>query len=359
MHYYKLNEESIATTQKAWMGIDVHKRSLHITVLDEEGAVVMSQSMPHAREHVAGVIKRIEADEIVAVYEAGPTGYKLLGWLEDLGCDAFMTPPTHVRQKRGGKKVKTDERDSYDLAEQARAGMLPAVHALDEETYRERQVVRTRKQLVEHRSATKAQIKSLLLFHGISPPEGMKANWSKRYMSWLKNGPSDDENLNLSVEAFVNVIDSLDKQIKRLEKRLGQLEESQKWQEEVKRLRSIPGVGAITAMLLLLELGDISRFDRCEELSSWLGLAPRERSSGDGQKKGSITRAGNRRARSALVEASWGLIRKDARMRRIYERIKHKAGAGVAIVAVARRLALAIRAMLRDQKEYEYEAVAA
>lgn len=359
MRNYKLDNDVIATERKLWMGIDAHKRTLHVTVIDEDGDVVLSESLPHAKEHVIGLVRRLEDAEIVAVYEAGPTGYKLLKWLEELGCEAFMAPPTHVRQKKGGKKIKTDERDSYDLAEQARAGMLPAVHALDEDTYCERQVVRTRGQLVKHRSQLKAQIKSLLLFHGVSTPDDLKANWSKQYMRWLEKEPTGDENLDLAIETLVGVIYSLDKQVKRLEARLRQMEESQKWADEAELLRSVPGIGALTTMLLLLELGDVSRFDRCEEFSSWLGLVPGEWSSGDGQNKGSITRAGNKRARSALVESSWTLISKDAGMRAVYERIKTKSGAGVAIVAVARRLALAIRAMLRDHKEYEYDPIAA
>ena len=142
-----------------------------------------------AKEHVVGLVGRLDADEIVAVYEAGPTGYKLLEWLEEFGCDAFMTPPTHVRQKKGGKRVKTDRRDSYDLAEQARAGRLPSVHALGEETYCERQVVRTRGQLVEHRSSAKAQVKSLLLFHGVKAPERLKTNWSRPTWPGSKMAP--------------------------------------------------------------------------------------------------------------------------------------------------------------------------
>lgn len=358
MKKYKLENNSLATTQKVWMGIDAHKRSLHVTVIDEESEVVVSTSVPHAKEHVAGLVRRLEADEIVAVYEAGPTGYKLLNWLQELGCEAFMCPPTHVRQKRGRKRVKTDERDSFELAEQARAGMLPSVHALEQDTYRQRQVVRTRGQLVKHRSQLKSQIKSLLLYHGISVPDGLKANWSKRHMRWLREGPTGQEYLDVAIGALVASIDGLSEQIQQLEARLREMQKSQKWLEKAKLLRSVPGIGDLTTMLLLLELGDVSRFDRGEEFSSWLGLVPSEWSSGDGQTKGSITRSGNKRARTALVESSWFLIRKDARMRAVYERIKARSCAGVAIVAVARRLALAIRGMLRDGKKYEYSPLA-
>lgn len=359
MRHYKLEEKSLATAQKVWMGIDAHKKTLHITVLAENGDKLFVGSLPHERAHLAGLVRRLEGCEITAVYEAGPTGYKLLQWLQELGCQAFMTPPTHVRQRKGGKRVKTDARDSFDLAEQARAGMLPQVHALDEVTYRARQVSRTRAQLVEHRSALKTQIKSMLLAHGVRAPDELKTAWSRAYFVWLRSGPSGDENLDLALVALVEAIDAISVQIKRLEARLAQLERSERWAEKARLVRSVPGVGPVTVMVLLLEMGDVERFDRCEEFASWLGLVPCEWSSGDAQNKGSITRAGNRRIRSALVESSWYLIGKDARMRNVYERIKAKSGSGKAIVAVARRLALAIRAILREKTPYQYDALAA
>lgn len=360
MKKYKLKTKAISTTtKKVWMGIDAHKKTLHVTVLDDEGEPVYVSSIPHGREHVAALVKRLEGAEITAVYEAGPTGYKLLYWLQDLGCTAFMCPPTHVRKRRGGTRIKTDERDSYTLAEQARANMLPAVHSHDEETYGQRQISRTRGQLVQDRSRMKARIKSLLLFHGIRPPEGLKANWSNAYLQWLAEGPADDENVNFAIEVSLQQVKSLTHEIKRLEARLKEMQNEERWAKQAELLRGIPGIGAITAMLLLLELGDVSRFNRCEEFASWLGLVPCEWSSGEGQNRGSITRAGNKRARTALVEASWILVGKDQAMKNVYEHIKKRRGASISIVAVARRLALIVRAMLRDEKPYNYEPTAA
>ncbi len=357
MKTYKLKTEPIATTQNVWMGIDVHKVSLHITILDEEGEQVWAGSVPHGREHVAGLVRRLETTQITAVYEAGPTGYKLKHWLEELGCEAFICPPTHVRQRQGRKRIKTDARDSYDLAEQARAGMLPAIHDLGEENYHQREVLRTRGQLVKHRQQLKAQIKSELLYHSVCAPEGLKANWSKAYLNWLEQGPSESGDLNLTIHCLLRTIETLDLQIKRLDARLRKLAKSQKWKKKAELLQSIPGVGLLTAMAVLLEAGDISRFDRCEEFASWLGLVPSEWSSGEGTRKGSITRAGNRRIRTALVESCWTLIRHDEAMNRTYERIKHRRNGSIAVVAVARRLALIIRAILRDEKPYDYAPV--
>lgn len=358
MKKYKLKNDLLANpNQKLWLGIDVHKVNLHVTVLDDEGETVLSQSVPHKKEHVVGLIRRLNSTQITAVYEAGPTGYKLVYWLKELGCEAFMCPPTHVRQRRGGR-IKTDARDSKTLAEQARANMLPAVHLLDEEVYRQRQITRTREQLARHRSQLKTQIKSLLLFHKITCPEDLKPNWSKAYIKWLEQEAANDPDLSLAINALLRAHASMDEEIKVLDARLREIEASKRWAKNAELLRSIPGVGGLTAMVVLLESGDLSRFDNGEELASWIGLVPTEWSSGEGQHRGSITRAGNKRVRTALVEASWMVVRNDAAMKAVYERIKKRRGAGKAIVAVARRLALIIRAMLRDQQPFEYQAAA-
>ena len=107
MKTYKLKTEPIATTQSVWMGIDVHKVSLHITILDEEGEQVWAGSVPHGREHVAGLVRRLETTQITAVYEAGPTGYKLKHWLEELGCEAFICPRTYPSAREESELRRT------------------------------------------------------------------------------------------------------------------------------------------------------------------------------------------------------------------------------------------------------------
>ena len=117
----------------------------------------------------------------------------------------------------------------------------------------------------------------------------------------------------------------------------------------------IPGMGLYTAMTILVELQDVARFQRADQLSSYLGLTPSERSSGERIRVGGITRCGNATLRSRFVESSWTLIRYDMDVRKTYERIKHHTGSGKkAIVAIARRLALRVRRMLMEQKGYHY-----
>lgn len=369
MKVYKLEDDAIAKDQKIWLAFDAHQETLHATAFGEDDEPIYQETIPYERSHVEGLIEKFPGCQIKATYESGPTGYKLLYWLEELGCEAFMTPASKVKEDKGGKQVKTDPRDSLELAEQLEAGMLKQVHDHGQGHYRQRELTRTRQQLVEHRTAICNQIKSKLLYHGIEVPDEISTNWSHEFLDWLEGQPSGNRWLDITLEILTRTYRDLTEHIGQLEEELEKLapcesreleegeslEESEQFGFEgwIELLKTVPGIGLISAMVFVLELGDIRRFETAEEFSSYLGLIPGEWSSGSTQTKRSMTRWGNSRARTVLVEASWKLIANDERMRDVYERIKAKSGSGTAICAVARRLGLAIRAMIRDGKPYE------
>lgn len=353
MKKYKLEGNAIAIDEKIWIGIDTHKKSLHVTAMNHE-EVLCQRSIPNEKKHVRSFIDEFRDCSIVAVYESGPTGYSLKHWLEEFGCQAFITPVSKVPEIKGGKKIKTDRRDSLELAKLARADMLEEVHDMGQRRYRQRELTRTRKQFVEERTRVCNQIKSKLLYHGIETPEELSGNWSKAYLAWLESGPSGNPHLDLALELKVQQYRELTAKIRRLKKEIKRLSKTEEFKADADLLTSVPGVGVLTAMTFLLELGDISRFDRCEEFASFLGLVPGEWSSGEQQKDTEIS-WGNKRVRTALVESSWRLKSKDERMEETYKRIySNTKDSGKAIVAVARRLGLAMRAMLRDRKQYDY-----
>lgn len=355
MQKYTIRHRTITTGERVYMGLDVHKDSIHVTVLGEDrnASPLLQRTVPNARRHVDALVRQFPDCEIEAVYEAGPTGYSLMRWFQDNGCKVFMTPPCKILQEKGGKQIKTDSRDSLACAEQLRNRQLTKVHDLGDRGYRRRELTRTREQLRNHRSAICSQIKSKLLLHGVAIPEDMSTRWTRAFVQWLQQEPSGDPHLDFCIGMLVQTYQQLSRQMKELEDKLEELAAVEDFEEDVELLTSVPGISTLTAMTLLLELGDISRFDRSDEFSSFLGLIPGEWSSGQTQRKRGLLRWGNRRARTALVQASWYLIGKDARMRAVYERIKFKKNSGTAICAVARRLALAVRAMLRDRAPYE------
>jgi transposase len=133
---------------------------------------------------------------------------------------------------------------------------------------------------------------------------------------------------------------------------LFELSETELYRERVQILLTIPGVGMLGAMELLLELQDVSRFRRADQLAAYVGLTPSQYSSADKVRMGRITCMGKNTLRAMLVQASWALIRKDGVMREKYERLKAKSGAKRAIVAIARTLLIRMRRLLLDKNPY-------
>lgn len=352
-------EDVIAADKTVWMGVDVHKDNAHVHIVDEESSI-FDETIPMGYAHFESIVRRLPGCTIQATYEAGCIGYKPLRWLREAGCDhAFLTAPSMVPE-RSGDRVKTDRRDATKLARCLRGGMLDPAYDMTDEAYQHRQLVRSRKQMIEHRTRIRQQIKSMLDFHGVEIPERLDSQWSNAFLEWLSTEPTGRPQIDRCLQAFVETNDHLTEQIKDLTQAIKALAETDTYAEDVELLKTIDGVGLIVAMTFLVEIPEVNqRFETCEELSSYLGLTPSEtRSNGKGS-KGSIPGTGNARVRTELVQASWHLIGRDDAMREVYERIKAKhaeGGPGIAIIAVARRLGLTMRAMLRDETEYNRKA---
>jgi transposase len=154
---------------------------------------------------------------------------------------------------------------------------------------------------------------------------------------------------------LVQLLDYLSAEKKRLTHEVIALAREDGYASRVKLLKTVPGIGALSAMELLVEIQDISRFDTADELAAYLGLTPSQYSSGERIRMGHITHMGNSRARTTLIECSWLVVRKDPRMRQKYETIAYRRGGKKAIVAVARSLSACIRRILLDQAAYEID----
>jgi transposase len=155
-----------------------------------------------------------------------------------------------------------------------------------------------------------------------------------------------------SFERLLEEYEFLNDQVAKQSKLLKELSETALYQNRVKILRSVPGIGLIAAMEILLELQDVSRFRRAKDLAAYVGLTPSQYSSAEKVRMGRITGIGKNNLRGTLIESAWFLIRKDAAMREKYERIKMRSGAKRAIVAVARTLLLRTRRMLLEDQPY-------
>lgn len=334
------------------IGVDMHKRSWRITALVEGDIVLAVNLAPPSYDSFMQLLSRFKGNYIRIVYEAGPGGFDLYDKLTDNGIDCIVTPPSLIPTE-SGNKVKTDKKDSYKLAKLLERDMLKKVWVLSPEERAQRQLVRTRRQIVNHRSDVMRQIKSFLLFHGIEVPFSSRQLWTIRFIKWLHEVDLGNESLNASLKALVHLFDYLSEEKKRLTHGVLELAKKDKYASKVKLLRSIPGIGVLSSMEILVEIQDISRFKTADELAAYLGLTPSQYSSGERVRMGHITHMGNSRVRSTLVESSWILVNKDLRMRKKYENIKDRRGGKKAIVGVARSLSACIRRILLDQIPYE------
>jgi transposase len=338
-----------------FVGIDLHNRAWHVTGILEE-AEVFSRSIPGDARSLKGLLRRYKENTIRCVYEAGYFGYWLYDELKAWGVDCIVTPPSLVPQEYGNR-VKTDRRDSRKLAYLHSKGLLKAIYVPREEERYHRQVVRRRHQVIRDRVRQQQRIKSELRLFGIETPE-IRGKWSKAYIRNLWSITFNDRWAQESFHLLLRTYEFLDRAVNEQTMRLKELSRTDKYRELVELVMSVPGIGVITAMEFLLELIDMNRFARAGQIAAYVGLTPSQYSSGDKVRMGHITKVGKPHLRASLIEASWQLIRKDATIRKTYERIAARAGGKRAIVAVARHLVIRLRRMLIDTQSYMLNKVA-
>jgi transposase len=230
--------------------------------------------------------------------------------------------------------------------------MLKEVFVLTDQQRVNRDLVRTRRQLVQHRSDVMRQVKAKLLFHTIRLPGLVSEAWSGSYIQAIRKVEYPFPALRIAIESLLVLYEHLTSQVKALTRDIMELSKTEPYKKSVNLLQSAPGIGRLTAMEILTELVDLSRFPGNDQLASFLGLTPSEFSSGENVRQGRITHCGNTRIRSALVESSWILIRRDPVMRKKFERIKRCRGGKRAIVAIARKFSGRIRHLLLHEEPY-------
>jgi transposase len=239
-------------------------------------------------------------------------------------------------------KLKNDRVDSATLAHLLRCDLLPESWKADRGTQARRQQVRLRATLVRHRTRLKNQVHAVLHQQGLRSP--VTDLFGKRGRLWLA-----EVKLPVQARESVNVcLRLLDGYSEEIQKQNLQLSEKAKQDKRAEWLMTIPGIGECSAMMLLAEIGDIRRFQDKEALCSYAGLVPRVRESAGKAARGGITRQGSPWMRWILVEAAQVATRCSPAAKRYYERLARKKHKHVARVALARKLLIAVYALLRD-----------
>jgi transposase len=327
--------------EKVSIGMDVHSKHYTVSCM-VKGEVVQKVTMPAEPEKLVKYIKdRFEGAEVRSCYEAGFSGFGLHRILLAAGINNIVVNAGSI-EVASRDRVKTDRRDSVKMAQQLEAGRLKGIRVPSLEEESKRLLHRTREQLIRKRTAIINQIKMRFYQFGISVPASISRKGIDKVISEHSN--------QLTLLPLLNLWDSVNLEIKSIESL--QLEQAKNDVLD-KTYRSIPGYGFQTARVISNELGDMSQFPNERALFSFIGLTPTERSSGETQRKGHISRQGSARLRCVLVEAAWNAVKYDKYWNSVYKRQSIRLGGKRTIVAIARRLIGLARALVRNKDLYQ------
>jgi transposase len=322
-----------------WVGIDLHRRRSQIAVIDEHGELTTSRRIVNDRATFLELLG--EPDGTHVALEATYGWEWLAELLEEAGYDLHLAHPLRTRAIAAAR-VKTDAIDARTLAQLLRAGMLPEAYIAPRELRDLRELLRHRATLTRMRSAVKNRVHAILAKHGITHEHSdLFGKGGRAFLAALELRDAPRRRL----DSLIALICDFDREI---EQTTREIDERAKLDDRVDVLCQIRGVGPYTAMLVIAEIGDITRFARARKLCAWAGLTPTVRSSDGKARLGHITRQGSRPLRWALVEAAQHSVRGSGPLRQDFERIAKRRGRKIAKVAVARKILTLCYYGLRD-----------
>ncbi|MGF6813081.1 transposase [Paraburkholderia sp. Clong3] len=287
-----------------YVGLDVHKESITVAYSIDAGEVELLDKIGTTPAEIDRLCKRLQskARRVCVVYEAGPCGYGLYRRLVEQGFECMVCAPSLIPRKPG-ERVKTDRRDAIKLVRALRAGDLSAVYVPGVEDEAFRDLARAWACARDDLRQARHRLKSFLLAHGVRYTGN--ANWGPAHRRWLSEHTFDSEWQQLAFNEHRRTIEDRLAQCERLETALREAVINWRFYPAVLGLQAMRGVQFVTAVGMLSELGDLSRFEHPRQLMAWLGVTPSEYSSGGKRRQGSITKTGNSYARKLLVEAAW------------------------------------------------------
>lgn len=322
------------------LAIDLSRSKL-VYCLRWDGVEQRRLSTPAGLEHVRAVVEQYQGCRLQVVYEACGFGYELAWWLQAQQIRITVIAPSRV-ERAPGLAVKTDRLDVGKMARKLEEGQLHGIYIPPPALHQRRQLGRTYGQCVSERKRAQIRLRSLLQEQGrLGPPP--PAGWAQ-YTQWLATQtlPAPVQHCVQSLQRVRTVADA---EAKRLRTMLLQLARTPDYAGLSAALCAQPGIGPLSAIRLIMELGDMARFATTDSLPRYLGLTPSEYSSGELVHRGHILKCGPGALRALLLQCAWAAVckAKCPQLTAVFERLAPRVGRKRAIIAVARRLAIAVR----------------
>lgn len=326
-----------------YVGLDVHKNTIQISVMNQDGEELSNASISNTKESIQGALGGLSGmDNVKLVMESSSVWKAPFHMMRDeMGLDVMLSNPYTTKLIATSKK-KTDKVDAHILADMLRGGYIVSCHVSSMVNTNNRNLVRHRHFMVETRTRYKNVIHGILLQNSVKPGGTPFSNpWIAKIRS-LKD---------YRIEAYLSMIDSINDQIMRANIRI---RDAVKESEDAQLLMTVPGIGAYSALTIAAEIDGIGRFNSAKKLCSYVGIVPSVRSSGEKISYGKITRGGSNILRWIMTECVLTHVRYDSEseISKFYIRIAKKRGTGKAAVAAAAKMLRMIYWMLKKRKKY-------
>jgi transposase len=343
--------------QHVYVGIDVHLKSWTVTIMTEllVHRTFSQPAKPEALYHYLD--KNFPGAIYHSAYEAGFCGYWIHNMLVKFGIKSIVVNPADIPTTGKEKVMKTDGRDSVKIARSLRSGDLVPIHVPSITTLEQRGLIRIRATLVRDLTRYKNRIKAFLHLHGIECPEvfnNSQTHWSNRFNKWLETIEMTEWSGKASIDILLEQSKHLRASVLQVTRQVRVLAKTDRYKVQQDLLRSIPGIGILTAMTILTEIETITRFANIDQLCGFIGLVPSTNSTGDHEVIGDITPRGHSILRSAIIESAWVAARLDPALNKSYHDYCKRMEPNKAIIRIARKLCSRIMFVLKNNQPYVY-----
>jgi transposase len=288
-----------------WVGMDDSANKINAAILHgqeinpREELVIINDSTGLGR--LAKKLKTIPG-EVRCVYEAGVNGYHLQRFLSKHGIFCDVAAPS-LTPRRTGKRVKTDKLDAKALAKLYRAGELTCIVIPQREQESLRDLVRGREDALEDQQRARHRLARFLMRRGLKYPAGK--NWSLGHLKWIKSIRFEDDRDQMVLEEYCLALEEQSERLDKFQAKIEALAKEEVYKKRVSYLMALKGVQELTAMTIISEALDLRRFTDAPAFMAAIGVVPSEDSSGDVERRGSITKTGNSHIRRVMIESSW------------------------------------------------------
>jgi len=335
-------------------GIDVHKKNWRVNIQNSDFELEDFSQNPDSVLLHKHLSKKYPGANYKVCYEAGFSGFSAHRTFSDLGVNCLVLNAADVATNHKERRQKNDKIDARKLCEYLQTKKVRGIHIPEVHWEHSRSLVRLRERIVGNQTRCKNRIWQQLHFSGIKLPEGYEAGqyWSRQFISKLESLDCGSDILKSTLNLYIKDFKQTRALLVEATRNIRQLCRSASYEKDINFLKSIPGIGGINAAIILFEFQDVTRFKNFDHLCSYVGLVPDTSDSGEKKISKGITNRTNHSLRSALVESSWIVIRKDPALLMKYKEYCKRMDKNKAIIRIAKHLLSRINYVLKNKVEY-------